>query len=678
MPQPDLFSSNHKHQWPKQDDFPINNYTHERTVKQVVIRDIKNSEEYLIITGFTSLANLIEIFGINDFFRLKKLKVVLGFEPEAINRKKWPTYNLATEVKNYWLRQGISIILGGAILNLIEHIKLKRFDFRLLDKLHAKLYIGDKHAILGSANFSKNGITKQQEANIRVALTGDERETYQYNETKLLAENFYDLAEDYNDRLIELLNKLLKDVTWEEALARAVAEVTEGEWLKEYPELYRAVIETELWPTQKMGISKAMYVIQNQGNVLIADPTGSGKTKLCTALAYTLFHWLLANGKKHISNALIISPKQILDNWQKEEKSFKIFNSIKSMGILSAGKDITKKQVQLDIDRASILIIDEAHNYLNRESIRSRSITPTGSSHIILSTATPINKKADDLLRLIELLDIDNLSDEDLNEYIKLSSSPVKVLDDTYVSKLRNYISQFIVRRTKRKLNEFIEKEPGKYHNSDGKLCKYPKTISTTYKTGETDADKKIALQIKELCGKLKGINYLQKLRYPEFPLDTDEDKQAYITQRLNSAPALAGHIVKSALRSSRCALMETLAGSEFAMSYYEFESVKSKTGNVIKKIKDCKEKLPVSDFKKELLPLWLTNFDEYKLSCDTEIDIYQQILFLTKQLSDARDLAKIKLLTDKANQYGKLLAFDSTIITLDYFKKLLDRKSVV
>lgn len=675
MPAKDLFSDNYKHRWPLQKDFPINNDTHDRTVKSVLLGDIATSPDYLIVTGFTSLANLIEIFGTANYQNFLKLRVVLGFEPEIINRKKWPTYNLVTEVKNYWLRQGISIILGGAVLNLIERINSNQFEFRLLDKLHAKIYVGRDHAILGSANFSKNGITKQQEANIRVAASGDIKEEYQYKETKLLAENFFDLAEAYNDKLIDLLNKLLKDVTWQEALARAVAEITEGEWLKEYPELYQAVINTELWPTQRMGLSKAMYVIQNQGNVLIADPTGSGKTKLCTALAYTLFHWLLANGKKHISNALIISPKQILDNWQKEEKSFKIFNNIKSMGILSTGKEKTKKQVQLDIDKASILIIDEAHNYLNRSSIRSRSISSAGSSHIILSTATPINKKAEDLLRLIELLDIDNLSDEDLDEYIKLASSPVKIYDESYINKLRSYINQFIVRRTKRTLNDFIDKEPEKYHNNDGKLCKYPKAISTTYKTGETDTDKEIAKQIKDLCSKLKGINYLQKIKYPEFPLETDEDKQKYITQRLNSAPALAGHTIKSALRSSRCALMETLAGSQYAMDYYKFDSVKSKTGNVIQRIKDCKKKLPISAFSKTFLPEWLVEFDVYQQACEAEINIYDQILSLTKKLSSARDIEKVELLYTKANQYGKLLAFDSTIITLDYFKKNLADK---
>jgi len=675
MPSKDLFSDNYKHKWPSQEDFPINNDTFERTIKAVLLNDIKASSEYLIITGFTSLANLIEIFGTQEYFGLQKLRVVLGFEPELITRKKWPTYNLATEVKNYWLRQGISIVLGGAILNLIDNIQRKRFDFQLLDKLHAKIYVGNYHAILGSANFSKNGITKQQEANIRIAAVGDSKEEYQFREIKLLAENFYDLAEDYNDKLIDLLNKLLRDVTWQEALARAVAEVTEGEWLKEYPELYQAVINTELWPTQKMGIAKAMHVIQNQGNVLIADPTGSGKTKLCTALAYTLFHWLLANGKKHISNALIISPKQIMDTWQKEEKSFKIFNNIKSMGILSTSKEKNRKQAQMDIDKASILIVDEAHNYLNRASIRSRSITRTGSSHIILSTATPINKKAEDLLRLIELLDIDNLSDDDLSEYIRLRSSSIKVYDEDYIKKLRSYINQFIVRRTKKKLNEYIHKEPSKYHNNEGKLCKYPKTVSSTYITGETEDDKKLARQIKELCSKLKGINYLQKIKQPDFPLETEDDKLKYINQRINSAPALAGYTIMAAMRSSRCALMEVLAGSEYAMEHYKFESVKSKTGNVIQRIKDCRKKLPVTDFKKALLPNWLTEFIAYQLACDEEILILEQILLLTKKLSSARDSAKVELLYTKANYYQKLLAFDSTILTLDYFKKKLNNK---
>ena len=104
MPIKNLFSDNYKYRWPSQEYFPINNATYDLTVKSVLIKDISASSEYLIVTGFTSLANLIEIFGTVNYPELSKLRVVLGFEPEIISRKKWPTYNLAAEVKNYWLR----------------------------------------------------------------------------------------------------------------------------------------------------------------------------------------------------------------------------------------------------------------------------------------------------------------------------------------------------------------------------------------------------------------------------------------------------------------------------------------------------------------------------------------------------------------------------------------------
>src|SRR5262249_27827803 len=162
----------------------------------------------------------------------------------------------------------------------------------------------------------------------------------------------------------------------------------------------------------KIGISRAMKIIQDQGRVLVADPTGSGKTKFATALAYTMFHWLWENGRKDRSNALIICPKQVMDNWEKEQEHFKLYNKIESMGRLSLGSDKNQRVLQKAIQNSDILVIDEAHNYLHPMSNRSKAINPKGSSHVILSTATPINKKVDDLLRLIELLDIDNLSDE--------------------------------------------------------------------------------------------------------------------------------------------------------------------------------------------------------------------------------------------------------------------------
>ena len=78
---------------------------------------------------------------------------------------------------------------------------------------------------------------------------------------------------------MELLSRLLQVVTWEEALARAIAELLGGKWMKRYPDSFRNLEASDLWPAQKEAIGMTLYVLDNHGSALIADPTGSGKTK---------------------------------------------------------------------------------------------------------------------------------------------------------------------------------------------------------------------------------------------------------------------------------------------------------------------------------------------------------------------------------------------------------------
>jgi hypothetical protein len=546
-----LFDYDFSKSWPLQDKFPLNEETHGYTVKDQLLPDIQNTEDFLIITGFASIANIVEIFGATDYEKLKLLRIVIGSEPFLRIAKKLPHYSLPTEIKNYWLKQNISIKLCGPILNLIQKIKDDKIIFKALDNLHSKIYVGDKSAMLGSSNFSKKGIITQRETNIRVTTERGKTEKFQYDSAKQIAENYFGLAEDYKEGILELLNRLLKDADWQEALARAIAEVLESNWMKDFPILYQAIVNTELWPSQRIGISRAMKIIQDQGNVLLADPTGSGKTKLATTLAYTIFHWLGENGLKDRSSALIISPPQVIENWQREQTHFKVYNRIESMGKLSNSKAKTRKELQKEIDTKDILIIDEAHNYLHSASKRSRAINPKGSRHIILSTATPINKKAEDLLRLIELLDIDNLSDDDLKNFIELRNNKNRKNIEDHLEKLSSYINQFIVRRTKKDLNRMIDREPNAYLNHNGHQCRYPEAKSKTYDTGETQNDKKLASEILSLTLDLKGVNYLQKLIIPTY-YETDEVKKKYLNFRLKSAPALASFMIRNAMRSSR------------------------------------------------------------------------------------------------------------------------------
>jgi superfamily II DNA or RNA helicase len=669
-----LFDFNFNISLPDQGKFPLNEAVQGRTVKEIIVKDLSETEEYLIITGFTSISNLIEMLGYRKFPLLKKVRVVIGWDPDERVSKKLPHYSLPIEVRNFWVKQNVSIKLCGPIINMIQLINEGSIEFRSKDKLHAKIYVGDTSAILGSSNFSKTGILTQSEANIRVLKKINSTENQQYESIKQIGEYYFNISNPYNEGFIELLNKLLKDATWQEAVARAIAEILESKWMKDYPALYQALVSNELWPSQKIGIARAMTVIQDQGRVLIADPTGSGKTKFATALAYTLFHWLWENGLKDKSNALIIAPKQVTDNWAKEQNHFKLYNKIESMSKLSMGKGKNVRQLLKEVEEADILVVDEAHNYLRKSSQRSQAINPKGSTHIILSTATPINKKAEDLLRLIELLDIDNLNDEDLKTFIDLRMRNNRDISK-HLDVLQKYINQFIVRRTKKELNRMIDREEDLYKNHNQKNCRYPNMISEVYDTGETELDKAIARKIILLIGQLKGVHYLQKIRVPAY-YESEEDKKHFVEQRFRSAPALAAFMVRSALRSSDCALMEYLEGTLSASREYQVKTSKKESGNIIAAIVKCSLVRPVILFPDDWVPeegRWLITDEGYAHACANEINCYEQIAGLCRQLSGAREQAKVHKLMECASRFQKIIAFDSTVITLDYLNKLLD-----
>src|SRR5690606_17796148 len=137
--------------------------------------------------------------------------------------------------------------------------------------------------------------------------------------------------------------------------------------------------------------------------------------------------------------------------------------------------------------------------------------------------------------------------------------------------------------------------------------------------------------------------------------------------------------MIRAALRSSHIALVEHIEGSQKAMDYFKFKGKTNHTGDKIKKITDLIEgnKLPKRSnlFNKELFPNWLINKEEYITACKQELEIYEKISVLTKKLSGQRELGKVEELIKISKKHQNILAFDSTVITLYYFKKLFEEK---
>lgn len=662
--------------WPDQDLFPLNLKALNRSVKEVLYNDIEDSSEYIILTGFTSLSNLIDLFGKQDFEKNKKVKILIGFEPNLVGRKKYSRVGLDKEIKDYWLKRGLSIMQGGAVIHLIEKINLGIVEFRFRNKLHAKIYVGDSFAILGSSNFSHSGLVSQDEANIRIKNSGAVND--QYSSIKQIAESYYEESTNYNDKIVDLLKTLIKEVTWQEALARAIAEVLEGDWLNEYKEILTKLQRTKLWPTQWKGLAQAVSILQGQSNVLIADPTGAGKTKLCTAIVLALQHWLYEKGKHHDTESLVICPPLVIDKWANEFKAFnKINHSHISTGLLSNTTGKSKKRILDELSIANILVIDEAHKYLSPESNRTNLLKENKADYRILITATPISKKVEDILRLIELLDVDNLTDEDFAKYQLLLTKPYLGNQTDNIEKLRKFISQFTVRRTKKKLNEEIQKDPSKYLNTIDKLCKFPTQHEKTYETGETASDRAIVSQINDLSQKIKGVTYLTRFVFPQEQNPSEEKRKSYIDRRIVLAKGLSIYTIRAALRSSHVALVEHIEGSAKAMDLFKFSGKNNDTGDKLKSIESLinNGNLPFihKKFKKEEFPEWLIDENEYINACNEDLTLYRDIAYLAKRLSGERELNKVQNLFKISKRHQNILAFDSTVITLYYLKKVFE-----
>ena len=142
--------------------------------------------------------------------------------------------------------------------------------------------------MVGSSNFSHPGLGGQHETNVRFA---PEHAPF-FDGAHQLAERLWEVGADYSQDLLELLRTLLQSVTWQEALARACAEVLEGAWANKYVGTPGGDAPP-FWPSQRQGIAQALWVLEHVGSVLVADATGSGKTRMGAYLIAALMQRFL-------------------------------------------------------------------------------------------------------------------------------------------------------------------------------------------------------------------------------------------------------------------------------------------------------------------------------------------------------------------------------------------------
>jgi hypothetical protein len=205
------------------------------TADDVILADLRRSDAPLLITSYTSLDRVIEFLA--DVYHRKQSEppagatVVIGHEPSRARRTNHrdSRQRFETEIADYWFRQGISIARFAQIVAAIQCLSEGIVSVRTSNQrvIHAKMYVTPEAATLGSSNYSHSGIARAGRGELPLrfrvgaaAVPGNR------------AGGRRNLARGQGLSGRALLRKLLRKVNWEDALARACAELLEGTWAR--------------------------------------------------------------------------------------------------------------------------------------------------------------------------------------------------------------------------------------------------------------------------------------------------------------------------------------------------------------------------------------------------------------------------------------------------------------
>lgn len=664
--------------WPPLRRFPHN--ADGKSVEDIVTADLLESDEPCIITGFASLDRIIRFLPAYHRRDDIRVRILLGHEPHVSEQSGFSpdTISISEEVRDYWLERGVSVALSYPLIQSIELIEEGGVEFRTSSSrhqpVHAKIYSTESAVTLGSSNFSVSGLQRQKEANVRY----DDPNSDRFNEGHDIAEQLWKEADDYTDEMLDLLDNLLKVVRWEEALARACAELLEGEWVAQYIEPVGFADPDELWPSQRAGLAQALWIIENVGSVLIADATGSGKTKMTTWLLLALQNRIFEVGRRRLGPRVMCCPPAVEQHWRQEFTNCELDVEPYSHGQLSHQGASLYETIQTKVDHAHVLVLDEAHNFTNPGSNRTQRVMGSPAEHVVLLTATPINRSVHDMVALLNLLGPDNLDDEarDILEQTVSRGGTTENLAPETIRKLRQSIGRFTVRRTKRQLNRAIDRQPEEYTNHEGDRCRFPKHVPRTYPLEEPDTDRRLAREIRKEADRLSGLIWLgDKLELTEAQAHFYDSEEAFTEAVKKRSAGLARHHVLASLRSSPAALVEHIAGTDEAVELFEldngFSSKKKESGDQLATLEELAGSPPENRLTIDVEP-WLVDPEAHRDKCAEERRIYEVILEKTRQLSAQRITEKAALLRNLLNDHDLVLAFDARPITLACIRKKL------
>jgi superfamily II DNA or RNA helicase len=365
----------------------------------------------------------------------------------------------------------------AGLKRLVKQLKSGRLKVKLFLKhtLHAKLYLAHRAdsinpiiAYLGSSNLTMSGLKGQGELNIDVLDKDAAKKLHRWFEDRWDDSRCLDITEELiavieeswaGERLLPPYHVYLK-MAW-----HLSQDAREG--IKEFRVPHE--IRHFLLPFQEKAVQLACRHLNKRGGVLVGDVVGLGKTRVASAIARVM-------ADDQMLETLILCPKNLTPMWEDYAHKFGL-RAPKVMSQSVAQRDLP------NLPRYRLVIIDESHNFRNREGKIYQAIREyleRNDCKVVLLSATPYNKTYLDLgaqLRLFlpEQNDIGIRPEAMLREMgestfaLKNPNTPINSLSAFEKSEepddWREIMRLFLVRRTR----SFIIKNYATLDERDGR-----------------------------------------------------------------------------------------------------------------------------------------------------------------------------------------------------------------
>ena len=224
-------------------------------------------------------------------------------------------------------------------------------------------------------------------------------------------------------------------------------------------------LQATLRPYQQQGFEWLVFMREQKFGAVLADDMGLGKT--VQTISYLLYTFQSLN----VTNtAIIICPTSVLGNWQKElarfapsleihthyggnrlkDHDFKQFiESERPHIVLTTYGTVTQDADFMEQISWSTIILDEAQNIKNMQTLQSRAIRKLQGDHHIALTGTPVENRLSELWAIFDFIHKGYLGS--FGKFQEQFILPIE-RDDSEKQKqvLRAKIRPFLLRRTKR------------------------------------------------------------------------------------------------------------------------------------------------------------------------------------------------------------------------------------